>query len=109
MCVVHYIIKDAKPLLASELRSRRLPFDFWSSRDNWDQYLALWLYSTDTMVAMLQSEGIKLDAGRTTQLVTAVTYALEKMDDKINNHHGVDGARMRDGGRGRQSRRSLRR
>ena len=88
VCVVHDIMKDAKPLLlASQLSSRRLPFDFWSSWDNWDQYRTLWFNSTDTMVAMLlQSKGIKLDAGGTTQLVTAVTYALEKMDDKINNH-----------------------
>lgn len=86
--VLHEMLCHLSPLLtAAQCSLRTIPFDFWMSWEAAETERVAWFNDPGVKLAALVSRhGIALDAEATSKLETAIVYAIEKMDDKINSH-----------------------
>jgi len=76
------------PLLkAAQCSLRTIPFDFWQSWEAAETERVAWFNDPGVRLsALMSAHGIVLDAEAAEKLETAIVYALEKMDEKVNSH-----------------------
>ena len=74
-------------MLASQSSVRKMPFDFLVSWEAYAQQRESWFRDPELkLAALLAANNVVIDADAQTQLVNAIVPALEKADEKIDNH-----------------------
>jgi len=82
------ILCHLSPLLkTAQCSLRNIPFDCRQSWEAAETERIAWFNDPDVkLAALVATLGIDLDADAKAKLETAIVYALEKMDEKVNSH-----------------------